>query len=169
MPTEKKAVPVKKTVPAKRVVTKVPAPAKAPAKPAVSHASGKYVEAVGRRKTAVARVRLYIAPHKGGFDVAVNEKPIQKYFPLEKHQKTVLAPFAATEENFPVTVQVRGGGVSAQAEAIRMGIARVLVSMKQEHRPRLKALEYLKRDSRMVERKKFGKRKARRPQQWRKR
>ena len=134
-------------------------------------AKDKYIEAVGRRRTAVARVRVYPskkAPAKG-FDILVNEKPYTEYFPLSKHHQNIVAPFVAVEENFPVSVQVKGGGVESQAEAIRMGIARVISEHKEEYKSKMRTLGYLTRDPRVVERKKYGKRKSRRPQQWRKR
>lgn len=157
----------------KTVVKKPAAKATETKKPSAPKASthGKYVEAVGRRKTSVARVRLYPgkAQKSGSWDITVNEKPFQKFFSVEKQQRILLAPFAATEENYPVTVLVKGGGVNSQAEAVRLGISRVLVAINPAYRGKLKALDFLKRDPRMVERKKFGSRKARRPQQWRKR
>ena len=130
-----------------------------------------YIEAIGRRKTSVARVRIY--PNQKGkkdtFDVIVNEKPFEKYFVLGKHQKIILSPFNVSGENYSATISVSGGGVSSQAEAVRLGFSRVLIKHKADYRSKLKSLGFLKRDPRMVERKKFGSRKARRPQQWRKR
>ena len=134
-------------------------------------AKGKYKEAIGRRKTAIARVRFYTGEKKEtkSFDIEVNGKKFTEFFPLPRQQKNVLAAFVATGENYPVTVQVKGGGIMAQAEAVRLGASRILVSMNEDYRGKLKQLGYLTRDPRMVERKKFGSRKARRPQQWRKR
>lgn len=141
-------------------------------KPAASKERTKepYVEAVGRRKTAVARVRLYTkekAAH--GFSVEVNGRKFTEYFPFLRGQQEVTAPFAATGTNYPVTAKIEGGGTEAQVEALRLGIARALVSIEGGYRGKLKGFGYLTRDPRMVERKKFGSRKARRPQQWRKR
>lgn len=133
---------------------------------------GKYIEAIGRRKTAVARVRVFQkkSEKEGELDVTINEKPAKKYFPMKKNQDTVKAPFKALSlKGYSAEVKVLGGGVNAQAEAIRLGFARVLVAMDPSWRSSLKTLGYLKRDPRMVERKKYGLRKARRPQQWRKR
>ena len=129
----------------------------------------RYFEAVGRRKTAVARVR--VSQHHGKGDmVMVNEKNLQGYFPLAKHQQVVLAPFSTLSlKEYAVSAKVEGGGVNSQAEAVRLGISRALILINQIWRSKLKALGYLKRDPRMVESKKFGSRKARRPQQWRKR
>jgi len=130
----------------------------------------RYTEAVGRRKTAVARVRLFSHGTKKDESISVNEKTLETYFPLEKQRKLIRAPFQILSlDEPPISVKVRGGGVEAQAEAVRLGIARALVSIDLSYRPRLKTLGFLKRDSRMVERKKPGLRKARRPQQWRKR
>lgn len=140
----------------------------------------RYFEAVGRRKTAVARIRLFGSfirktkeegggPSKGGAEVMVNNKPIDKYFMVSRERSVVLAPFAVVGEFFKTNAKVLGGGSHAQAGAVRLGIARALVLMNPDWRSRLKALGFLKRDPRMVERKKYGSRKARRPQQWRKR
>ena len=126
-----------------------------------------YVEAIGRRKTARARVRIY--PNLKKLEIEVNGKVFTKYFPLKKEHQVVSAPFNATDQGLKTTVKVQGGGLSAQAEAVRLGIARALVFIKPESRSKLKALGFLRRDPRMVERKKYGSRKARRPQQWRKR
>lgn len=130
----------------------------------------RYVEAVGRRKTAVARVRLFPGKKDKGLCLTVNGRELARYFPLRKLQDVARAPFGAVAlEDATVSAKVAGGGVSAQAEAVRLGIARALLSVNPELRSRLKALGYLKRDPRMVERKHPGLRKARRPQQWRKR
>jgi small subunit ribosomal protein S9 len=128
----------------------------------------RYVAAIGRRKTAVARARLVVGGK--GIVVTVNGKDLKKYFPLKKFHATVLAPFAAVSmKDASVTVRAMGGGMRAQADAVRLAIARALVEVDVANRPRLKTLGFLKRDPRMVERKKPGLRKARRPQQWRKR
>jgi small subunit ribosomal protein S9 len=130
----------------------------------------RYFEAVGRRKTAVARVRIFPESKGSKNDILVNEKDFEKYFPTKKEQKVVTAPFdKLTLTGIKTTVKVGGGGLKAQAEAVRLGASRALISFDPELRPRLKAFGYLTRDPRMVERKKPGLRKARRPQQWRKR
>ena len=130
----------------------------------------KYTEAVGRRKTATARVRLTPKKSAKEVEVTVNGKEIGKYFPVKKSQDTVHAPFKALDlKEYVGNVIVSGGGVNAQAEAIRLGFSRALVALNPSWRSALKTLGFLKRDPRMVERKKFGSRKARRPQQWRKR
>ena len=132
-------------------------------------ASGeRYFEGVGRRKTAVARVRVF--PGSKDLEVTVNGKSFKKYFPLVKSQNVGTAPFRDLSlQNFNVSALVRGGGLNAQAEAIRLGVARALIAVNPSYRPNLKTAGYLTRDQRMVERKKPGLRKARRPQQWRKR
>ncbi len=130
----------------------------------------KYTEAIGRRKTATARVRLTPKKSAKEIEVIVNGKEITKYFPVKKNQDTVHAPFKALAlTEYVGHVIVSGGGMNAQAEAIRLGFARALVAIDPSWRSALKTLGFLKRDPRMVERKKFGSRKARRPQQWRKR
>lgn len=135
---------------------------------AVPKTHPRYIEAIGRRKTAVARVRLF-SGGGGAQEILINEKPFLKYFFLPRHQKIVRSPFEGTSEKPSLSVRVRGGGTNAQAEAVRLGIARALILEHPDFRTRLKGLGYLKRDPRMVERKKYGSRKARRPQQWRKR
>ncbi|MEK7513196.1 MAG: 30S ribosomal protein S9 [Patescibacteria group bacterium] len=132
----------------------------------------RYVEAVGRRKTAVVRVRMWKADAGVPAGVTVNGRKLASYFPLLRQRLTVTAPLSALgadEKQYAVSALARGGGLSAQAEALCLGIARALITFDATSRSRLKSLGYLKRDPRMVERKKFGSRKARRPQQWRKR
>ena len=125
------------------------------------------VNKIGRRKTSVARV--YVKPGKG--DIKVNNRDLKDYFLSEIHQTTVKQPFAAVkvEGQYDVTVNVEGGGIKGQAEAVRLGIARALVEFNAESKPALKKDGMLTRDSRMVERKKPGKRKARRKFQFSKR
>ncbi len=140
------------------------------AKPPVSKVKEKYIEAIGRRKTAIARVRVYTSePKKGSYHIEINGVSFEKYFPSAKHRISVCAPFSSIEVSYNTTVLAKGGGVGAQAEAVRLGISRALVEMSPEYRSKFKSLGYLRRDPRMVERKKYGSRKARRPQQWRKR
>lgn len=132
-------------------------------------ADTKYIEGIGRRKTASARVR--IVPGKDT-SVLVNEKPLAEYFIHEAHQKNVLSVFEVQDagiENYSVTAHVMGGGLSSQAEAIRLGIARALVKEKADRRSPLKKLGFLKRDPRSVERKKFGLKKSRKRPAWSKR
>lgn len=126
-----------------------------------------YFEAVGRRKTAVARVRLFTK--KTGIEI--NDKNISDYFPILRLQKTVEAPLEKMKiaDKLGAVVKVRGGGIMAQAEAIQLGIARALIKFNSEFRKRLRRVDMLTRDSRMVERKKYGLKKARRAPQWKKR
>ncbi|MEK7083734.1 MAG: 30S ribosomal protein S9 [Patescibacteria group bacterium] len=141
-----------------------------PTKDIATHETKKassFERAVGRRKTASARVR--ITPGTG--QCTVNDKPLAVYFPLPLWQELVRAPFRVIgrEDGFDVTTKVSGGGVRAQAEAIRHGIARALVEWNPDLRKLLRAERLLTRDSRMKERKKFGRHRARRGHQWRKR
>ncbi len=132
---------------------------------------GRFVEGVGRRKTSVARVRLFKAEGNDGGKIEINGKPFEKYFTLGNHQKTVKSPFSKLdlENAFKTTVKVVGGGVSSQAGAVRHGVARALVEFDEEFRKKLRLFGFLTRDPRMVERKKFGLKKARRAPQWSKR
>ena len=127
-----------------------------------------YIESVGRRKTAIARVRLF-ASSKSEF--VVNQKPLQEHVQEAAYQTIAKESLekGSPGKNFTVSVLVRGGGLHAQAEAIRHGLARALVKMDEGLRPNLKTLGFLTRDSRMRERKKFGLKRARRARQWRKR
>ncbi|MEK7514615.1 MAG: 30S ribosomal protein S9 [Patescibacteria group bacterium] len=128
----------------------------------------KYIEAVGRRKTAVARVRIYPGA-KPTF--TVNNKELALYFPTRELQRVAQDSFAKAEspEKFKVTVVVRGGGSNAQAEAIRHGIARALIAFDPDIRKKIKKFDLLKRDPRSKERRKFGLKKARKAPQWSKR
>ena len=125
------------------------------------------IKTIGRRKTAVARA--YLSSGKG--EIKVNNRDFKEYFPSEVLQIIVKQPLVTTEQNdnFNISINVFGGGLSGQAEAIRLSIARALVELDQESRPVLKSEGFLTRDSRMVERKKYGRRKARRAFQFSKR
>ncbi|MBU1177737.1 30S ribosomal protein S9 [Patescibacteria group bacterium] len=129
---------------------------------------GRYVYATGRRKEAVARVRLY---QKGKGSITVNGKNYKEYFPTAELQHFVRQALVLTGETdgFDITVKVKGGGVKGQAEAVRHGIARALEKNDQGLRIPLKQAGFLKRDPRMKERKKCGLKKARRAPQWQKR
>jgi len=135
---------------------------------AVATTKTRYIETIGRRKTASARVRLTPAPKQ---EITVNEKELSVYFPTDELQAIVRDAFNAAEieTKFKVTVRVSGGGVHAQAEAVRHGIARALVEQDEELRKRIKKAGFLKRDPRAKERKKPGLKKARRAPQWAKR
>lgn len=128
---------------------------------------GGYIEAVGRRKTAIARLRL----SKLSKGVVVNGKPIEKYLPTSDLVQTALRPFHEKDfyKDLGATVIVKGGGSSAQAEAIRHALTRAFVLHNSEDRKFFKDLGFLTRDQRKKERKKFGLKKARRAPQWSKR
>jgi len=121
----------------------------------------------GRRKTAIARV--YVQPGKG--TITVNERELTDYFKSEIHQILVKQPLALLklDNQYDINANVEGGGIKGQAEAIRLGITRALVEVDAEHKPTLKKEGLTTRDSRMVERKKYGKRKARKRFQFSKR
>ena len=127
----------------------------------------KQKNAVGRRKEAVTRVFL----SKGDGNITINGKNYKTYFPLVYLQNQVEAPFKSIEaaDKFDVTVNAKGGGVKGQAEAVKLGIARALLQVNPEYRPALKEAGLLTRDPRSVERKKPGKKKARKSFQFSKR
>ena len=126
-----------------------------------------YFYGTGRRKSSVARVRLY----QGTGEITINDRDIDDYFGLETLKLIVRQPLALTEtdEKFDVVCRVAGGGVTGQAGAIRHGIARALCEMDAEYRPALKKAGFLTRDPRMKERKKYGLKAARRAPQFSKR
>lgn len=127
----------------------------------------KYIEAVGRRKTSVARVRITPA---GKNSITVNEKELHQYFPIDEMQLIAREPFIEkVGEKFTITAHINGGGIHSQSEALRHGIARALVKWNEELRKPLKKEGYLKRDPRSKERRKFGLKKARKAPQWSKR
>lgn len=125
------------------------------------------VNAVGRRKTAVARV--YLKPGSG--DIKVNDRGFDEFFPSESTRKDIVTPFNITETNgkYDLLVRITGGGKSGQAEATRLGIARALNKVDEEFHLPLKENGLLRRDARMVERKKPGRKKARKKFQFSKR
>ncbi|MBZ9569381.1 30S ribosomal protein S9 [Patescibacteria group bacterium] len=128
----------------------------------------KYFEAVGRRKTAVARIRLFT---RGEKTLLINEKPFNIYFPTLELQQIAQSSLKKMKslDRFRVSIIVKGGGLHAQAEAIRHGIARALILFNPDYRKRLRRVGFLTRDPRMRERKKFGLKRARRAPQWQKR
>lgn len=128
----------------------------------------RYIEAVGRRKTATARVRITPAA-KNSF--TVNDKDVKDYFVTDELRAISQEALSKSEigEKFAVTAKVQGGGIHAQAEAIRHGLARTLVARDEQVKNALKKLGFLKRDPRHVERKKFGLKKARKSPTWSKR
>jgi small subunit ribosomal protein S9 len=125
------------------------------------------INTIGRRKTSVARI--YLQPGKG--NISVNNKDMKDYFPVDIMQIIVQQPLTVVEAEgkFDIKVNVDGGGVKGQAEAVRLAIARALCEIDEENRPPLKKEGFLTRDSRMVERKKYGRRKARKKFQFSKR
>ncbi|HEX9645022.1 MAG TPA: 30S ribosomal protein S9 [Acidimicrobiia bacterium] len=125
------------------------------------------VQATGRRKSAVARVRLY----DGSGQFSLNGRSLEDYFPQLALRLRVLDPLkvAEAEGRYDVHATIEGGGFTGQTDALRLGIARALVGIDGELRPALKREGYLTRDSRKVERKKYGLRKARRAPQFTKR
>lgn len=160
--TEKPAKEIKEVIP-KKVIEVKPKPE-------------KYFEAVGRRKTAVARIRLFTRRGAGASDLdeklfLINEKPLKQYFPTFELQQITQASLEKMKclDKFRVSAKVKGGGLHAQAEAVRQGITRALVLFNPNFRKRLKKAGFLKRDPRMRERKKFGLKRARRAPQWQKR
>jgi small subunit ribosomal protein S9 len=125
------------------------------------------VNTIGRRKTSVARIYL----KSGNGKLVVNERGFEDYFPSEIMRTIIQQPLKTTKSDgtFDISINVKGGGYKGQAEAIRLAIARALCELDPENRPPLKKEGYLTRDPRMVERKKYGKRKARRRFQFSKR
>lgn len=125
------------------------------------------IHKIGRRKTAVARV--YVSKGKG--NITINKRDLNDYFPTATLQYKVKQPFSLTETegDFDVKVNVFGGGITGQAEAIRLALARVMCEIDEENRLALKPEGLLTRDPRMVERKKFGQKKARKKFQFSKR
>lgn len=126
----------------------------------------RYFEGTGKRKTAVARVRL-----NAGRGITINGKEYIAYFPIKRAQHAVREPLELLGllSDFSVSAKVHGGGPNAQAEAVRHGIARALVKVNPDYKKRLRRAGFMTRDPRMVERKKYGLKKARRAPQWQKR
>jgi len=130
--------------------------------------SGRYIEGIGRRKNAIARVRIFTGS-KNSYEI--NNREIDDYFPIKELQKNVRNVFETAEipSKFKVTIHVNGGGLTSQSEAISLGIARALIIFDPELRDKLKKEGCLKRDARVKERKKPGLKKARKAAQWKKR
>jgi len=132
----------------------------------MSKAVLKYVEGIGRRKEAVARVRIM----EGKGAVTINGKKLDDFFSISRLRDYVTAPLRQLGiESMAVSVKVVGGGINGQAEAIRHGLSRAIVSQEEGYKGQLRSLGYLTRDSRAVERKKYGLKKARKSPQWSKR
>lgn len=125
------------------------------------------INTLGRRKTSVAR--LYMSAGKG--EIKINNRDLKEYFPFEIYQTIVKQPIILVNEdgNFDIKVNVNGGGLKGQAEAIRLAISRALTKSNLDYRPVIKKEGFLTRDPRMVERKKYGRRKARKRFQFSKR
>lgn len=134
----------------------------------VKEKPAEYFEAVGRRKTAIARIRLLT---KGEKTFLVNDRNFDNYFSTPELRNTAKSALEKMNclDKFGISAKVKGGGLHAQAEAIRLGISRALILFNPEFGKRLKRVSYLTRDPRMKERKKFGLKRARRAPQWQKR
>jgi small subunit ribosomal protein S9 len=128
----------------------------------------KYIEAVGRRKTSIARVRI-TPDTKSSF--IVNDKPVNEFIQVKELQDIAVEPLnqEGVDSKFKITVVVKGGGIASQADAIRLGVARALIDFNIELRGTMKKAGFLKRDPRVKERRKFGLKKARKAPQWSKR
>ena len=141
----------------------------------VQEATKQYYYGTGKRKTAIAKVRLYQNLGSGepgpSVRVQVNGKPLEEFFPLSTWQATVQEPLRVTEslDRFRVVAKVEGGGVSAQSQAIRHGISRALVVFDETFKPTLRKFGLLTRDARIKESKKYGLKRARRAPQYTKR
>ncbi len=131
-------------------------------------ADQKYIQSIGRRKTAIAQVRIYPG---GTGKFTVNERDLSDYFKVSSQIDTVMKPLKTTgkTESMDITVRAVGGGHTGQADAISLGVARALVKYDETLKTTVKSEGLLTRDARKKERKKFGKRGARRSRQWRKR
>jgi small subunit ribosomal protein S9 len=125
------------------------------------------INKIGRRKTSVAR--LYLSSGNG--KISINGRTLEDYFPSEIHKIIIQQPLVLVEADgkFDLKINVDGGGFKGQAEAIRLAVSRALCEIDEEYKPKLKKEGFLTRDPRMVERKKYGKRKARRRFQFSKR
>ena len=168
-PIRKRGRP-KKTAPVKKAAELKVSPVVSPVTPAQPKVVKKrtYLFAVGRRKTAIARVRW----HKKGTGLyEVNGQPVEKYFNTLEMLQNAKAPLEllSLQHEGDITVRVNGGGKQGQADSVRHGLARVLVKLDPEHRAQLKLAGYLTRDPRAKERKKYGLKRARRAPQWQKR
>lgn len=165
----KKATPVKKEVvkktSEKKEIVKDPIVKEKKVKVDLS---GKYIKAIGRRKTSVAQVRMY---EKGEGEIIVNDQPAVDYFKKEENLNIVLQPLklVSKAKDFNFSIIVKGGGTLGQLDAVRHGIARALVKYDPEFKAILKTSGYITRDPRQKERKKPGLKKARKAPQWSKR
>nr|WP_307794520.1 30S ribosomal protein S9 [Actinoplanes humidus] len=144
------------------VVVEAPAPVVRVARP-----GDRPIQTVGRRKEAIVRVRLV----PGNGKITCNGRALEEYFPSKVHQQLIREPFVTTEktEQFDVVANLRGGGITGQAGALRLGISRALITDEPDDRPALKKAGFLTRDSRVKESKKYGLKKARKAPQYSKR
>jgi len=176
-PASKKKLPVEKIKPAENTAEEIVVPEIEETKSEENNGKEKknrrYYEAVGRRKCAVARVRLFtIKPfEEDEGKITVNDKFYKLYFPTLTLQQIAEASLRRLKSlnRFEVVARVKGGGSNSQAEALRHGLARTLILFNADFRKKLKKAGYIKRDPRVKERKKYGLKKARRAPQWQKR
>jgi len=127
----------------------------------------QYVEAIGRRKTSIARVRIQSGAKAA---ITVNERPFESYFPTESLRTVAKQPLMiANTEKYHITVKIKGGGISSQSAAMSHGLARAIIKAHTELKAPLKKAKLLTRDARIKERRKFGLKKARKAPQWSKR
>ena len=149
------------------MTTPEPSAAEPVAKPATPRVTGETAQTVGRRKEAVVRVRLTSGTGK----FLLNGKTLEEYFPNKVHQQLIREPLVILEkpEAFDVRANLKGGGITGQAGALRLAIARALIEIDIEDRPTLKKAGFLTRDPRVKERKKYGLKKARKAPQYSKR
>ena len=154
------------TVPAAATETAA-APAAGTAAPVRARRTDRPIQTVGRRKEAIVRVRLVPGTGK----ITCNGRDLDAYFPSKVHQQLIREPLvtAEKEEQFDVIANLRGGGITGQAGALRLGIARALITNEPDDRPALKKAGFLTRDSRVKESKKYGLKKARKAPQYSKR
>ena len=147
------------------VVVEAPAPAPAPVR--ATRPGDRPIQTVGRRKEAIVRVRLVAGTGK----IVCNGRDLEAYFPSKVHQQLIREPLVTTErvESFDVIANLRGGGITGQAGALRLGIARALIVSEPDDRPSLKKAGFLTRDARVKESKKYGLKKARKAPQYSKR
>ena len=152
------------------MVTKKVAKKEEIVKEEIAEYKGKYFYAVGRRKTAIAKVRLYSSKNNQN-TLLINGRKLEEYFPIDRLSDIAKSPLALAGQgvNFEAVIKISGGGISAQADAVRLGISRALVVYNSELKKSLKDKGYMTRDSREVERKKPGLKKARKSPQWAKR
>ena len=150
-----------------QTVPEVPTPAPAPRAPRSVPRTERPIQTVGRRKEAIVRVR--VIPGTGQF--MLNGRSLESYFPSKVHQQLVREPLAMADraETLDIIANLRGGGVTGQAGALRLGIARAICDLDVEDRPAMKKAGFLTRDARVKERKKYGLKKARKAPQYSKR